>query len=159
MRNDCKTGLRALCEVLGLPGLPDDPALIDQAALQRGGFLVAADPQRLHAQLAAAMSVCAVDVLESRLAEREVPCAKLRRLSEVVALAQQGNVMTLPVRKTHYAHGVMTDFGPGYKADRQDEAPLDPAPRLGQHTVQILQSIGLDTAQIDALVAAGTVGV
>ena len=66
MRNDCKTGLRALCEVLGLP---DDPALIDQAALQRGGFLVAADPQRLHAQLEAAMSVCAGrdDRLRARL--------------------------------------------------------------------------------------------
>ncbi len=59
VRNDCKTGFRALCEVLGLPGLPDAPALIDQTALQRGGFLVAADPQRLHAQLEAAMSVCA----------------------------------------------------------------------------------------------------
>ena len=59
MRNDCKTGFRALCEVLGLPGLPDDPALIDQAALQQGGFLAAADPQRLQAQLEAAMSVCA----------------------------------------------------------------------------------------------------
>ena len=59
MRNDCKTGFRALCEVLGLPGLPDAPALIDQTALQQGGFLVAADPQRLQAQLEAAMSVCA----------------------------------------------------------------------------------------------------
>ncbi len=59
VRNDCKTGFRALCEVLGLPGLPDAPALIDQAALQRGGFLVAADPQRLHAQLEAAIYVCA----------------------------------------------------------------------------------------------------
>ena len=66
MRNDCKTGFRALCEVLGLP---DDPALIDQAALQRGGFLVAADPQRLHAQLEAAMYVCAGrdDRLRARL--------------------------------------------------------------------------------------------
>ena len=149
---------RALCEVLGLPDVPDDPALIDQAALQRGGFLVAADPQRLHAQLEAAMAACAVDVLESQLAQRDVPCAKLRRLSEVVALAQQADVMTLPMRKTRYAQGVMTDFGPGYKADRQDEAPLEPAPRLGQHTAQILQSLGLDTARIDALAAAGTVG-
>ncbi len=66
VRNDCKTGFRALCEVLGLP---DAPALIDQAALQRGGFLVAADPQRLHAQLEAAMSVCAGrdDQLRARL--------------------------------------------------------------------------------------------
>ena len=149
---------RALCEVLGLPELPDDPALIDQAALQRGGFLVAADPQRLHARLEAAMATRAVDALESQFALRDVPCAKLRRLSEVVTLAQQGDVMTLPVRKTRYVQGVMTDFGPGYKADRQDESPLQPAPRLGQHTAEILRSLGLDAAQIDALAAAGTVG-
>ncbi len=69
MRNDCKTGFRALCEVLGLPGLPDAPALVDQAALQRGGFLVAADPYRLQAQLEAAMSICAGrdDRLQARL--------------------------------------------------------------------------------------------
>ena len=69
MRNDCKTGFRALCEVLGLPGLPDASALIDQTALQRGGSLVAADPQRLHAQLEAAMSVCSGrdDRLRARL--------------------------------------------------------------------------------------------
>ena len=149
---------RALCEVLGLPELPDDPALIDQAALQRGGFLVAADAQRLHARLEAAMATRAVDALESQFALRDVPCAKLRRLSEVVTLAQQGDVMTLPVRKTRYVQGVMTDFGPGYKADRQDESPLQPAPRLGQHTAEILRSLGLDAAQIDALAAAGTVG-
>ena len=149
---------RALCEVLGLPGLPDDPALIDQGALQRGGFLVATDPQGLHTQLEAAMATCAVDTLELQLAQRDVPCAKLRRLSEVVTLVQQGDVMTLPVRKTRYAQGVMTDFGPGYKADRQDEAPLEPAPRLGQHTALILRAMGLDATQIDALAAAGTVG-
>ena len=104
------------------------------------------------------MATCAVDTLELQLAQRDVPCAKLRRLSEVVTLVQQGDVMTLPVRKTRYAQGVMTDFGPGYKADRQDEAPLEPAPRLGQHTALILRAMGLDATQIDALAAAGTVG-
>ena len=55
--------------MLGLPSLPDDPALFDQATLQRDGFLVAADPQRLQAQLEAAMSVCSGrdDRLRTRL--------------------------------------------------------------------------------------------
>ena len=44
--------------MLGLPSLPDDPALFDQATLQRSGFLVAADPQNLHAKLEAGMSIC-----------------------------------------------------------------------------------------------------
>ena len=148
---------RALCEVLGLPGLPDDPELIDQAALERAGFLVALDPQRLHACLAEAMVRFPVDELEVELARREVPCARLRRVSEVVALARQGGVMTLPVRKTLYPKGVMTDFGPGYKADRLDEPALAPAPRLGQDSASILGELGLPAAEIEALVAAGVV--
>ena len=148
---------RALCEVLGLDGLPDDPQVFDQAALGRGGFLVARDPVRLHARLAEAMARFAVDELETQLARREVPCARLRRLSEVVALVQQGGVMTLPVRKTAYPKGVFTDFGPGYKADRQAEPALAPAPRLGQDTAGILGELGVPAAEIEALAAAGVV--
>jgi len=148
---------RALCEVLGLDGVTDDPDLIDQAALRRGGSLVARDPARLHALLSEAMAGWSVDELETALARRAVPCAKLRRLNEVVALAQQDGVMTLPLRKTVYPQGVMTDFGPGYKADRQDEPPLQPAPRLGQDTAAALGELGLPDAEIDALAAGGAI--
>lgn len=147
----------ALCEVLGLTGVPQDPELIDQAALQRGGFLVARDPERLHQLLAQAMRQRPAAELEQQLALRDVPCARLRRLSEVVAQAQDSKVMTLPVRKTAYPQGVMTDFGPGYKADRAAEPVLPPAPRLGQHTREILGALGLGAAELDELTEAGTI--
>ena len=51
----------------------------------------------------------------------------------------------------------MTDFGPGYKADRQDEPALAPAPRLGQDTAGILGELGVSAAEIEALAAAGVV--
>ena len=63
--------------------------------------------------------------------------------------------MTLPLRKTAYPQGVFTDFGPGYKADRQAEPALAPAPRLGQDTAGILGELGVPAAEIEALAAAG----
>lgn len=148
----------ALCEALGQPGLMQDAGLIDQDALARGGFLVARDPVRVHERLSAAFATQAVEALEAELARREVPCARLRPLSEVVPLFSQGTTMTLPVRRTPHAMGTLTDFGPGYKADRREEAALAPAPRLGQHSRALLQELGLPGAEVDALVAAGVVG-
>ena len=148
---------RALCEVLGLGGVPDDPELIDQEGLARGGFLVARDAARLHAKLSEAILRFTAQDLETRLTARDVPCAQLRRLSEVIALVHQGTTMTLPLRKTTYPHGVLTDFGPGYKADRQAEPALAPAPRLGQDTAGILGELGLPPSEIEALAAAGVV--
>ena len=38
---------RRLGELVGLPQVPDDPSLIDQVVVARGGFVVASDPARL----------------------------------------------------------------------------------------------------------------
>ena len=52
---------------------------------------------------------------------------------------------------------MLTDFGPGYKADRQAEPALAPAPRLGQDTAGILGELGVSATEIEALAAAGVV--
>jgi crotonobetainyl-CoA:carnitine CoA-transferase CaiB-like acyl-CoA transferase len=147
----------ALCEVLGLPELPRDSALIDQEALQRGGFLVAKDPNRIHALLAQAMRQAAVDALERTLMASQVPCAKIRPLSELVAACQREPLMTLPLRRTSYPLGQMTDFGPGYKADQSPEPDLAAAPRLGQHSREILAGLGMTEAEVASLMASGAV--
>lgn len=148
---------RALCETIGLPQVPDDPALIDQAALQRGGFLVAADAQKLHSLLEQAVAAFKVADLEALLSARDVPCAKLRQLSELLADVKGGDLMTLPQRKTAYPLGTLTDFGSGYKANHADGEALAPAPRLGQHTAAILAGLGVSESELAELAKAGTI--
>ena len=148
---------RSLCEAIGLAHLPDDPALIDQAALLKGGFLVAQDSARVHALLDQAMASRSANALEAELAALDVPCAQLRQLSDVLREAADGHLMTLPLRKTPYALGTLTDFGGGYKADRDNGTALAAAPRLGQHTAAILASLGVQEDELAALVATGTI--
>lgn len=147
----------ALCTALGLAAMPQDAELIDQGALRHGGFVVAKDMARAHALLARAMAGQRVDPLEARLAAASVPCAKLLGLSELLAQATAGDLMSLPVRKTAYPNGVFTDFGGGCVVDRQAGTPLPPAPRLGQHTAELLGSLGVDAAELKQLCAQGIV--
>ncbi len=148
---------RRLCETVGLAQLPDDPALIDQAALRQGGFLVAQDAGRVHALLEQAIASRSATVLEAELAALDVPCARLRQLSQLLQEAADGHLMTLPLRKTPYAKGTLTDFGSGYKADHDSGTALPTAPRLGQHTAAILQTLGVQDSELSALAAAGTI--
>lgn len=142
---------RALCAVLGLPSVPDDPELIDQAALAGGGFLVARDAARLHGLLCAAMRQRHKAELEAALAAAGVPCATVRTLHEALEQVGDGERMTLPVRHTRYPGGVVRDFGGGYLADGTVGEPMAPAPRLGQHTAAILQGLGLSDTAIQSL--------
>jgi crotonobetainyl-CoA:carnitine CoA-transferase CaiB-like acyl-CoA transferase len=147
----------ALCKVLDVSDVPQNPELIDQVALQNGGFLVAKDAGRIHSLLAGAIKTRRVEELEKTLMEHQVPCAKLRPLSELVTRCQSEDLMTLPVRRTHYPLGVMTDFGSGYKSDHSPEPDLPSAPRLGQHSREILAGLGMAQAAIDALIQSGAV--
>jgi len=148
---------RKLCEVVGLPEVPDDPDLIDQQALDRGGFVVAADPTRLSRMLDEAVGVFSAQVLETLLLEREVPCARLARLSDFLAKVQTGGWMTLPQRQTAYPGGTLTDFGAGYQADHRPGQALAAAPRLGQHTADVLLALGAQQEELDQLSAQGMI--
>ena len=146
-----------MCATVGLADLPDDPSLIDQAALAQGGFLVAQDAARIQSLLETAFASRNAVELEAQLAALDVPCAKLRQLSEVLREAADGSLMTLPLRKTSYAGGTLIDFGAGYKADHDSGTALAAAPRLGQHTGVLLASLGVGGDELAALTAAGTI--
>ena len=149
---------RAFCEVIGLPQVPDDPALVDVAAMgSPGAFAVAVDAPRLQALFTQAFGRHSAADLEVRLTARDVPCARLGTLAEFLKRALAGGMLTLPARKTQYAHGTLVDFGPGYKLDGSDGAALPPAPRLGQHTAEILAGVGFSESEIAALAKDGTV--
>lgn len=142
---------QALCAVLALPDLTLDAALIDQGALRRGGFVVGLVPARLHDLLSTAIARVTAAQFEAALVARAVPCARLRPLSEVLPDLMNHPRMTLPVRLTHYAGGIARDFGGGYLADGDAGQALAPAPRLGQHTRDILRSLQVAEVEIERL--------
>ena len=147
---------RAFCEELGLPGVPDDLTLLDVDAMARGvGFVVPVDAPRLQALLAEALSRQKAADIEARLAARDVPCARLATLAEFIKRAMAGGMLTLPLRRTAYTHGTLTDFGAGYKVNGADGQALPPAPRLGQHTAAIMAELGIPAAELASLAAEG----
>ena len=147
---------RIFCEVIGLPQVPDDPALVDTRAMSAGnGFAIAVDGERLQVMFAEAIGKLAAADLEARLAARDVPCARMVTLAEFLKRAMAGGMLTLPLRSTAYPNGTLTDFGAGFKADGSDGAALAPAPRLGQHTAAILGEVGFSATEIAALASEG----
>ena len=77
-------------------------------------------------------------------------------VSEVAADPHAAAVGTFPV----VSHPVAGDFRTVALPMRlrgQDLGPRGPAPDLGQHTREVLTELGLSDAELDALVAAGTV--
>ncbi len=147
---------RIFCEVIGVPQVLGDATLLDTDALNAGqGFVVARDRARLEQLLEQAVAKFSAADLEARLVARDVPCAQLVTLSGFLKRALAGGMLTLPTRKTAYAHGTLVDFGGGFKADGVDGTALPPAPRLGQHTAMILQSLGVARSEMDALAAQG----
>jgi crotonobetainyl-CoA:carnitine CoA-transferase CaiB-like acyl-CoA transferase len=151
---------RALCETIGLAHVADDATLMDTAAMAAGkGFVTAVDPARLQAMLAEAIGRQGAADMEARLAAQDVPCARLVTLAEFLKRAFAGGMLTLPQRRTVYPHGVLTDFGAGYKADGAEGAALAPAPRLGQDTRVLLVATGMAENTINALASEGFIRV
>ncbi len=150
---------RALCQVLGLHAVPDDPALIAQDASAASGFVVARDEGRLHDLLAAAMRTRHKAELETALTAQGVPCATLRTLAEALATVTRGDRMTLPLRQTRYPGGTVRDFASGCLADGDAGQPLAPAPRLGQHTAAILGGLGVSPDDMARLQGLGVIRV
>lgn len=145
---------RTLCRVLGLDGVPDDPTLV---APEGNGFVVARDAPRLHSLIEAAMRGRHKAELEHALATQGVPCSVVRTLAEALETVTSGARMTLPQHETRYPRGTVRDFGAGYLCDNQPGAPLPPAPRLGQHTAEILAGLGVSSDEIERLSAQGAI--
>lgn len=77
-------------------------------------------------------------------------------VSEVAADPHAAAVGTFP-EVEHPVAGTFRTVAAPMKLRGQDISPRGPAPELGQHTREVLAEIGLSGAELDALVAAGTV--
>jgi crotonobetainyl-CoA:carnitine CoA-transferase CaiB-like acyl-CoA transferase len=139
---------QALCELTGLPELAADPRY--DTVRKR-----AAEAGELVPKIRAALAVRTAVEWEALLGER-VPCAAARAIEDMFdhpQVAAEGILATFEHARIGRYRGVAhpIDFGAG-------PAPVA-APALGQHSREILSSLGYADEEIERLCRAGAVGV
>ena len=95
---------------------------------------------------------------EKRLAPRGVPVAKINSVKETARLEQlqYRNILTAVPAAKGMANGYKL---PGAPFTNSEDGPevMRPAPVLGQHTVEILEEIGIDKSAVSTLTAEGVI--
>jgi crotonobetainyl-CoA:carnitine CoA-transferase CaiB-like acyl-CoA transferase len=97
---------------------------------------------------------------EDRLAARGVPIAKINSIAEaaeIPQLAHRGILTPVP-----RAEGIDEDLrlvGAPYINNIDGPEALRPPPTLGQHSREVLASVGISDTDADALIAEGVIGV
>ncbi|HEU5314658.1 MAG TPA: CoA transferase [Chloroflexota bacterium] len=139
----------ALCRVLDLPHLVDDPR-----------FATNADRRANYRALAALLEEVSVTQSSAHwyaaLETAGVPCGVLRTYDQVLAdphLRERGFFHALP----HATAGAVPTLGSPVRLSRTPVALRRAGPLLGEHTNEILRALGRSEAEIGALAAAGTV--
>lgn len=143
---------RALCRVLGLAALADDPRFRSNAdrVVNRAAFV---------ALIEAATLKFAREPLLAALEEAAVPAGPINSLDQMFADPQ---VVARGMRIDLPAGGAATGTAPSVRSpillDGAAMTAASAAPRLGQHTAPILDDLGLSAAEIEALRAAAIIG-
>ncbi len=131
-----------LCDVIGLPGLADDPRFCSNSdRLAHRDALHGLIEERLRQENCATW--------EARLLERGVPCSRLQTIDEVVNDPQ---VEALDLIR-NFNHPDIPDYrlvDHPVSYNRLRAFRHDPAPDLGQHTEAVLRSLGFDDQAIIA---------
>lgn len=129
---------KALCELTGLAHLLSDPRCADMAQRKK-------HEAELLPVLRAALAQRTAAQWEQIFGDR-VPCARVRRIEDLFdhpQVLEQGLVAT-------HAHPVLGSYrafsGPVMINGHQGTGPDRPAPRVGQHTEEVLREHGLETA-------------
>ena len=92
------------------------------------------------------------------LTAHDIPCAPVVALDQLVSEPQI--VANAALREyDHPVLGPILQPVPMPRLAGMDPATLRPAPRLGEHSREILAEFGFDTTAVDALIDAGVVGV
>jgi crotonobetainyl-CoA:carnitine CoA-transferase CaiB-like acyl-CoA transferase len=145
----------ALCKLVGLAEVADDPALVAQVGDGATTNVVPVDGADLARRLDAAFACRDAAVLEGKLNDAGVPAARVRRMGEFLREARAGQHVELGLEHLEGHAGGFLQFGPGFTGLGQ--AATAPAPRLGASTSEILRRAGLSSGEIEALAREGAV--
>jgi crotonobetainyl-CoA:carnitine CoA-transferase CaiB-like acyl-CoA transferase len=142
---------RGWCRAFGAPELADDPRFA--TGRQR---LTSPDlPAERRRVIDQARELTVAEALE-RLSAEGVSAVPVLRLDDLPAHPQARCNATF-VERTHPIAGRMREPAPAARFSATPAAPGAPAPRMGEHTDEILRAAGLSSADIRALRAAGTI--
>ena len=143
--------VEAFFDELGLREMLNDPKFATpEARIENKGIVRDAMIEALKSDTA--------ENWEKRLAPRGVPVAKINSVKETARLEQlqYRNILTAVPAAKGMANGYKL---PGAPFTNSEDGPevMRPAPVLGQHTVEILEEIGIDKSAISTLAAEGVI--
>ncbi|ARU05605.1 CoA transferase [Comamonas serinivorans] len=149
---------RALTEVLDLPGLCRDDALLDLAAFEgERGFVKARDAQRLQQVLQQAFAAQSAAAMEASLNARGVPAARVRSLDGFLTEVAEGGQLALPATRYQAGDQQVRTAGLGFCYRHEPLPQQADLAALGRDTQALLHELGLDAQALAALQAAGVV--
>jgi crotonobetainyl-CoA:carnitine CoA-transferase CaiB-like acyl-CoA transferase len=135
--------LPAMCVVLGLPGLPDDPRFDSPAKRS-------ANRAELNALIAGRLRTRTTDAWVEALNQAGVPCGPVYRMDEVFADPQVQHLgMTQTVR--HQALGPLAIVRNAVRMTGAPDTVRTASPDPGAHTDDVLASLGYSPAEIGRL--------
>ena len=140
-----------MCAALGRPDIPQDPRFSTLPARYRNGPALRALLEPLMAQFDNA-------TLEERFRSHGAALGRVNERPEVLTDPQVLHNQTVVTVVNGTAGPVRVARGAA-RFDGQPMAPLRGAARLGEHSIEVLREVGVDDAQIAALVERGVVRV
>jgi crotonobetainyl-CoA:carnitine CoA-transferase CaiB-like acyl-CoA transferase len=139
-----------LCRALDLPGVPDDPRFSSNPARL-------AHRAELHDVLEARFRSGSAAHWEQLLVAQEIPCSRIRSVSDLVADPQVAALgLLMPLSHSQVPNLQQVDLP--VALDGQRAVRRDAPPDLGQHTEEVLHAVGYARAEIEGLRQAGVIG-
>lgn len=141
----------ALCRLIGLPNLMEDPALIQGGDASRS-FVQAADAAAVRRHIQEALLSHTAAHWEFELNAAHVPAARLRNLAEFggeLPLNVPSAIVQLPPM-SGYPHGIKT-LNVAFSPQHEEPGASAICPRLGEDTAEVLARAGFQDNEISAL--------
>lgn len=139
---------QTLMQTLGLQQVLADPRFADWYGRREHG-------NELHRLIESAMTEGTAGDWERRLTEADIPCASVMRIDEVAHLPQLEHRRFFQSVSTPY--GPVTLPGPGFRLEHGSPGIDRPMALPGEHTDEVLRSIGYAEDRIRALRADGVI--
>ena len=150
------TQFKKMMHLLNLDEICTDPELLDLDAFNASneGFVIARQPDLVKQKIQKVFAENSAIELEDRLNEVGVPAAKVRTLPEFLDELLEGTNVTTPFMTFKQANKTIKTAGLGFTLDKGTQLVTNTTPTLGQHTHELLKSIGISEDQITKMLTA-----